>query len=43
MKIFNFKLEENLDLHRNVKFDGNSDGDSTEAHKTYLKPLNDPY
>ena len=27
MKIFNFELESKLDLHFNVKFDDESDGD----------------
>jgi hypothetical protein len=33
MKILNFELEEKLDQHFNVKFDGESDADSLEAQK----------
>ena len=31
MKIFNFELEENLDRHSDVEFDGESDGNGPEA------------
>ena len=31
MNIVNFELEEKLDLHFAVKFDGKCDGDCTEA------------
>ena len=31
MKIFNFELEEKLDKHFQVKFDGEFDGNSLEA------------
>ena len=44
MKIFNFELESKLDLHLNVKFDGESDGDGPDSQKPYLdRPLNGPY
>ena len=43
MKIFNFELESKLDLHLNVKFDGESDGDGPDSQKPYLDPLNGPY
>ena len=43
MKIFNFELEEKLDLHFNVKFDGESDGDGPDSSKPYLDILNGPY
>ena len=43
MKIFNFELEEKLDRHSDVEFDGESDGDGPEAQKPYLDPLNGPY
>ena len=39
MKIFNFKLESKLDLHFDVKFNGESNGDSLKAQKPYLHPL----
>ena len=39
MKIFNFKLESKLDLHFDVKFNGESNGDSLKAQKPYLRPL----
>ena len=39
MKIFNFVLESKLDLHFNVKFEGESDGDGPESWKPYLDPL----
>ena len=39
MKIFNFKLESKLDLHFDVKFNGESNGDSPKAQKPYLHPL----
>ena len=39
MKIFNFKLESKLDLHFDVKFNGESNGDSLKAQKPYLYPL----
>ena len=44
MKNFNFELEEKLDHHFQVKFDGESDGDSPEVQKPYLifRPLNWP-
>ena len=31
MKIFNFELESKLDLHVDVKFDGECDGDGPES------------
>ena len=31
MKIFNFELEEKLDRHSDVEFDGESDGDSPKT------------
>ena len=31
MKIFNFELESKLDLHYDVKFDGECDGDGPES------------
>ena len=31
MKIFNFELEEKLDLHSEVKFDNKSDGDGPDC------------
>ena len=31
MKIFNFELEKNLDLHFDVKFGGESEGDDPES------------
>ena len=44
MKIFNFVLETKLDLHFDVKFDGESDGDGPDSQKPYLdRPLNGPY
>ena len=43
MKIFNFELEEKLDLHSEVKFDNKSDGDGPDCEKPYLDPLNGPY
>ena len=39
MKIFNFKLGSKLDLHFNVKFNGESNGDGPKAQKPYLHPL----
>ena len=39
MKIFNFKLESKLDLHFDVKFNGESNGDSLKAQKPHLHPL----
>ena len=33
MKIFNFELEEKLDRHSEVEFDGKFDGDGPEAQK----------
>ena len=39
MKIFNFELEEKLDQHSDVEFDGESDGHGPEAQKPYLDPL----
>jgi hypothetical protein len=36
MKIFNFEIEEKLDLHIDVK----SDGNGLETQKSYLVPLN---
>ena len=39
MKIFNFELEEKLDRHSDVEFDGESDGNGPEAQKPYLDPL----
>ena len=38
MKIFNFELEEKLDRHSDVEFDGESDGNGPEAQKPYLDP-----
>ena len=43
MKIFNFELEEKLDLGFDVKFDDKSDGDGPGSKKPYLDPLNGPY
>ena len=43
MKMFNFELESKLDLHFDVKFDGECDGDGPEFKKPYLDPLNGPY
>ena len=42
MKIFNFELEEKLDHHFQVKFDGKSDGNSLKALKRYFNPLIGP-
>ena len=39
MKIFNFELEEKLDLYSYVNFDDKSDGDSPDFLKPYLDPL----
>ena len=39
MKILNFELKEKLDLHFDVKFNGESYGDSLEAQKSYVDPL----
>ena len=39
MKNFNFELEEKLDRHYVVEFDGESDGNGPEAQKPYLDPL----
>ena len=33
MKFFNFELEEKLDRHSDVEFDGKFDGDGSEAQK----------
>ena len=41
MKIFNFELEEKLDLHSKVKFDGDFDGNSLGALNQYFDPLID--
>ena len=43
MKFFNFELEEKLDHHFKVKFDGESDGDSLGALNPYFDPLIGPY
>ena len=43
MKNFNLELEEKLDLHFNVKFYGESDGDGPDSSKPYLDPLNGAY
>ena len=43
MKFFNFELEEKLDRHSDLEFDGESDGDDPEAQKPYLDPLNGLY
>ena len=43
MKIFNFELEENLDRHSDVEFDGESDGDGPEAQKTLFGPPKWPF
>ena len=42
MKIFNFELEEKLDLHSKVKFDGDFDGNSLGALNQYFDPLIGP-
>ena len=42
MKIFNFEQDSKLDLHFNVKFDDECDGDGPESLKPYLDPLNGP-
>ena len=34
MKIFNFELEEKLDRHSDVEFDGELDGDSPKISNT---------
>ena len=39
MKIFLFELEEKLDLHSKVKFDGDFDGNSLGALNQYFDPL----
>ena len=39
MKILNFELEEKLDLHSKVKFDGKSDGTSLKAQNPYFDLL----
>ena len=39
MKNFNFELEEKLDRHSDVEFDGESDGNGLETQKPYLDPL----
>ena len=36
--MFNLVVEEKLDLILDVKFNGESDGDSFEAQKPYLDP-----
>ena len=43
MENFNFELEEKLDLHSKVKFDGDFDGNSLEALNQYFDPLIGPY
>ena len=43
MKNFNFELEEKLDHHFQVKFDGESDGDSFGTLNPYFDPLIGPY
>ena len=40
MKIFNFELESKLDLHFDVKFDGECDGDGPDSR--ILKTLSRP-
>ena len=42
MKIFNFELEEKLDQHFDVKFDGESDGNSLKALNPYFDPIIGP-
>ena len=42
MKFFNFELEQKLDRHFWVKFDGKSDGNSLKALKRYFNPLIGP-
>ena len=39
MKIFNFELEEKLDQHFQVKFDGEFDGKSLKALNPHFDPL----
>ena len=39
MKNFNFELEEKLDRHSDVEFDGESGGDSPDTQKPYFDPL----
>ena len=43
MRFLNFELEEKLDHHFQVKFDGESDGDSLRPLKPYFDPLIGPY
>ena len=38
MKMFNFKLEQRLDLHFHVNFDGECNGDGPESKNPYLDP-----
>ena len=42
MKIFNFELEEKLDHHSRVEFNGEFDGNSLEALNPYFDPLIGP-
>ena len=42
MRNFNFEVKEKLDLQFATKFDGKYDGDSLEAQKPYLNPINGP-
>ena len=42
MKIFNFELEEKLDQHLQVEFDGKSDGNSFKALNPYFYLLIGP-
>ena len=40
MKIFNFELEEKLNQHFDVKFDGKSDGNRFKSFKFFLLDFN---
>ena len=42
MKIFNFELEEKLDHHSRVEFNGEFDGNSLEALNPHYDPLIGP-
>ena len=42
MTFFNFELEEKLDHHFQVKFDGQSDGGDLDPQIPYFDPLIDP-
>ena len=40
--MFNFELEEKLDQHFQIKFDGKSDGNGFKALNPYFDPLVGP-